>query len=197
MIQPERLRAIGNGLKKESFPELTDVVGGVDFGKYQKFYAGHSEVSKRRYKVGVDRSLKTASENVVRGAIAREFGYVVGELRSRLRVDYLNLYGFLRSRSEGGYEAMFQAFRYFKERNSGSGKNAFLIYSDQRKAREAEILVVKRELGSDLLAFLRYVNRRTKGHNKLRGLTVQQLIRLLREEVDKKELDRIVRYGFR
>ena len=106
----------------------------------------------RKCEVYVDKSLKKAPEKVVKGGLAHEAAHIYRDYKRNV------------------FSRALDSVRYAVD----------IKKQETRNEREADMLVVKRGYGEELLAFLKYHDKRRKKHKKKDGLTVKELKKILK-----------------
>ena len=142
---------------ERAFPEVRAVSIITRFHKMPDAYLEFTRLSRKRYLLDVNTSLKNAKRKVILGGMGHEIAHISREI------------------SLGPVLSFFDAILY----------NRFPRY-ETRDERRTDLLVIERGLCPELLAFLKYANERREDYTAEDGLTVREVESLLRQRASNK-----------
>src|SRR3989344_2467287 len=133
---------------QDSFPELSAGAIEIYYKKIKGAYLDCRRVQQNSYKIRVHRNLNDAPRQVLVGGIAHELAHFYRDFQRDDLMHFCDLFLYNR----------FSTYQTYDE-------------------RATDRLVIERGKGEELLAFLRYANKKRKKYSKKDGLTVKKIIR--------------------
>ncbi len=137
---------------ERGFPEVRPIIVEVSYKKLKEAYFESDRSSRQKYELDVDVSLRHAPRKVIMGGMSHEIAHIVRDLR---------------------FNSLFLTL----ERALCNIK-----WYETWDERQTDILVVKRGLGKELLAFLQYADKRRENYTIQDGLTVRELKQMLKKD---------------
>ena len=132
------------------FPELKGVDISANYKKMNDAYFEFARNSRREYNIDVDKTLKNVKKKVILGGMSHELAHIYRETKMNIFFSWID-------------SKLYDLFSYYES-------------WDERKT---DILVLKRGLGKELLAFLKYADKRREKYNSSDGLTVEELEKII------------------
>jgi hypothetical protein len=138
---------------ERGFPEIRTLAIATEYRKMSDAYFEFIRLSRKNYTINVDNSLRNAKREVILGGMSHEIAHVSKEASRGLVLSFFD-------------GILYNNFRWYE-------------MWDERKT---DLLVVKRGFGLELLAFLKYANKRREAYTAQDGLTVKELEILLQQK---------------
>jgi hypothetical protein len=152
------LNRIINHILKKGFPELSNAIIFVGHRRLKDAFFEYVTKSKGSYSINIDLSLKKANRNIIIGGLAHELSHILLEHKRNSMINQIDMLLYtLSSRYETWDE------------------------------RRTDLLTIKRGFGKELLAFLRYAERKREKYDEDDGLTAEEIRGILKSEKIRKK----------